>query len=96
MMEVGGQKLRQAAKEDPRDLSHRTALAQNRERAIFEMLSAADQDLAGGRDAEAERQGGQGCGRHRSHGSLLQVGSKVESKPDLSAGHARHPHMNAA
>jgi general secretion pathway protein D len=53
-VEEGLQKLRQAAKEDPRDLSHRTALAQNRERAIFEMLSAADQDLAGGRDAEAE------------------------------------------
>ena len=54
-VEEGLEKLREASRVDPRDYSHRTALTERRERALFEMLTAADADLAAGREVEAEK-----------------------------------------
>ena len=53
-VEDGLEKLRQAARADPRDYSHRTGLANISESTIFEMLKTADTDLAAGYDNLAE------------------------------------------
>jgi general secretion pathway protein D len=46
--------MREAARSDPRDYSLRTGLIEQREKAMFELLTSADADLAGGRISTAE------------------------------------------
>jgi general secretion pathway protein D len=53
-VEEGLGRLQEAAQADPRDFSYRTGLVAQRERALFDLLTAADADLAAGRDVEAE------------------------------------------
>ncbi len=53
--EEGLDKMREAVKTDPRDFRHKTGLAERSERALFEVLTAADVDLLAGREVEAEK-----------------------------------------
>ncbi len=53
-LEEGLGKMQEAARGDPSDYSFRTGLTAQRDRALFELLSAADADMAAGRDAAAE------------------------------------------
>ena len=54
-LEDGIDRMREATRVEPSDFSHRTAFIEQRERGIFELLSAADADLAAGRDTIAEQ-----------------------------------------
>ena len=53
-VEEGLGKMRDAANNEPRDFAYRTSLIAKRERALFELLTAADNDVALGRDGQAE------------------------------------------
>jgi len=53
-VEEGLGRLQEGARSDSRDFSYRTSYAAQRERSIFDLLSAADTDLAAGHDQEAD------------------------------------------
>lgn len=53
-VEEGVGKLQEASLADPRDYSYRSGLVAQKERALFELLTSADKDIADGRDVAAE------------------------------------------
>ena len=53
-VEEGLDRMREAARSDPRDYSLRTGLIEQREKVVFELLTSADADLTAGRTATAE------------------------------------------
>ena len=53
-VEEGLGKMQEAARGDPSDFSNRTGLSAQRDRALFDLLAAADADIAAGRDMAAE------------------------------------------
>ena len=53
-LEDGLGKLQDAARADPADYAYRTGLSAQRDRILFDLLSSADSDNAGGRDGAAE------------------------------------------
>jgi general secretion pathway protein D len=53
-VEEGVDRMREAARSDPRDYSLRTGLIEQREKVVFELLTSADADLTAGRTATAE------------------------------------------
>ena len=53
-VEEGLGKLQDATRADPADYAYRTGLSAQRDRVLFDLLSSADSDNAGGRDVAAE------------------------------------------